>query len=91
MPAAPKQFTSVVHTSPTHGPVLVRAVAGWMDDAAVRAYLDGVSAGHLDEETHVLFARIALYEDVGDADGGWVSAYRRNGDWDLSEGGRHGV
>lgn len=84
------RFTSIVLSSATHGPVSVRAHSGWMGDVEINAYLDGIE-GHLDEETHVLFARIALHADIGECDGGWVSAYRRNGRWDLASGGPGGV
>lgn len=62
----------------------VRAHAGWMGDAEVDAYLEGLELAK--DGLNVVFNRITLYADVGETDGGWTSAHRRNGRWDLAVG-----
>lgn len=70
-------FEGVVHS--------VRAHNCWMGDDEVGAYLEGLELAK--EGTNVVFNRIALGADIGDSDGGWVSAHLRNGKWDLASGG----
>ncbi len=62
----------------------VRTCAVWMTDESIDAYLDGLELAK--EGTNIVFNRITMCSDFGETDGGWVSAHRRNGRWDLAVG-----
>lgn len=62
----------------------VRAHAGWMGDVEVDAYLAGIERAR--DGYGVVFNRITLYSDVGETDGGWVSAHWHKDHWRLAAG-----
>lgn len=76
------KLTSIVQSH--NGAVIsVRAHRDWMGDTEINAYLEGVQPV---EGMSIMFARVTLYSDVGDTDGGWLNAYRCGDRWDLAVG-----
>lgn len=56
---------------------------GWMDDVDIDEYLEKTEAA---EGVNVVFNKINVYSGWSNTDGGWVSAHRRNGQWDIAAG-----